>query len=350
MAIDVIAELQRKARTAPQRVAFPEAAEENILRAARQLLDEGLAVPVLLATPVELAAAAGALGLSLEGFEIVDPTDEGLRAGLIEEFGPLFADMSAKGLERRLRSPLNLGTFLVAAGKAGALVAGIKHTTQDVILAAMTFVGMQQGVSIPSSLMLMRVPGYEGPEGNLIVFADCGVAVAPDAAELAEIALTTAQSVRLLLEWEPRVAMLSFSTKGSGDHESVERVVEAVRIAHEREPELLIDGELQLDAAIVPAVAARKVPGDSPVAGRANILIFPELNAGNIACKAVQRFASADAFGPFLQGFARTVCDLSRGATVTDVVGASVMACVHAQGRKRRSAEGEPHCAERCES
>jgi phosphate acetyltransferase len=338
MANDVIAELQATARTAPQRVVFPEATEENILRAARQLLDEGMALPVLLGAREELAEAAA--GLDLDGFDVVDPTDEVARARLIEECKALFPDMSAKGLERRLRTPLNLGAFLVAADLADALVAGIKHTTQDVILAAMTFIGMQPGISIPSSLMLMRVPGYEGPEGNLIVFADCGVAVAPDAAELAEIALTTAQSVRMLLGWEPRVALLSFSTKGSGDHESVVRVVEATRIAREREPGLLIDGELQLDAAIVPSVAARKVPGESPAAGRANILIFPELNAGNIACKAVQRFAKADAFGPFLQGFAKTVCDLSRGATVTDVVGAAVMACVHAQGGKHTAAEG----------
>lgn len=313
MALDVMEGLRAKARTAPQRVVFPEAADETIRQAARRLADERLAVPLLLD----------------------DPGDVGTRARLIEECGHLFPDMSAKGLERRLRSPLNLGAFLVAAGKADALVAGIQHTTQDVILAALTFIGMQEGISTPSSLMLMRVPGYEGPEGSLIVFADCGVSVSPDAADLAGIALATAHSVRILLGWEPRVAMLSFSTKGSGDHESVARVVEAVRIAHERDPQLLIDGELQLDAAIVPAVAARKVPDGSPVAGRANILIFPDLNSGNIACKCVQRFANAGAYGPFLQGFAKTVSDLSRGSTVNDVVGASVMACVHAQGLKQ---------------
>ncbi len=341
MATDVMAGLRARARTAPQRVVFPESTEENILRAARQLADDASALPVLLGDRESVAEAAAGLGLSLAGVEVVDSADDGVRTRLIAECGTSFPDMSAKGLERRLRTPLNLGAFLVAADRADALVAGIRHTTQEVILAAMTFAGMQPGVTIPSSLVLMRVPGYEGPEGDLIVFADCGVAVAPDAAGLAEIAVTTAQSVRVLLGWEPRVAMLSFSTKGSGDHESVARVVEAVRIARELDPGLLIDGELQLDAAIVPAVAARKAPGDSPVAGRANILVFPDLNAGNIACKAVQRFAKADAVGPFLQGFAKTVCDLSRGATVADVVGASVMACVHAQGRQGRSAEGE---------
>lgn len=328
---DVMGMLEAKASISPQRVVFPEAVDETILRAARCLSDEQLARPVLLGSPVELSELAEALDLSLQDLEIVDPGDKDGRSRLIAECGHLFPEMSAKGLERRLRSPLNLGAFLVTADRADALVAGIRHTTQDVILAAMTFIGMQDGVSTPSSLMLMRVPGYEGPEGPLIVFADCGVTVAPDAAGLADIALVTAQSVRMLLGWQPRVAMLSFSTKGSGDHESVARVVEAVQMARARDPGLLIDGELQLDAAIVPEVAKRKVPGESLVAGRANVLIFPDLNAGNIACKCVQRFAGADAFGPFLQGFSRTVSDLSRGSTVTDVVGAAVMACVHAQ-------------------
>jgi phosphate acetyltransferase len=336
MAIDFMGALEVKARTLPQRVVFPEATDRSILRAAGRLQAEGLAFPVLLGPPTELAPLAGDLDLDLEGFEIIDPGDDGTRARLIEEYRHLFPDMSAKGLERRLRSPLNLGAFLVAAGAADALVAGIEHTTQDVILAALTFIGMQAGIATPSSMMLMHVPGFEGPEGSLIVFADCAVAVAPDPGELADIALATAHTVRLLLGWEPRVAMLSFSTKGSADHESVTRVLEAVQILRERDPGLLVDGELQLDAAIVPSVAAKKVPGDSPVAGRANILIFPDLNAGNIACKCVQRFAKGDAFGPFLQGFAKTVSDLSRGSTVSDVVGTSVMACVHAQGLKQR--------------
>ena len=321
-------------RSAPQRVVFPESTEENILRAARRLVDERLAPPSCWALPRSWPLPLRSTW-TWKGWRSSTPATR-TRAQLVDECGHLFPDMSPKGVERRLRSPLNLGAFLVAAGKADALVAGIRHTTQDVILAAMTFIGMQEGISTPSSMMLMRVPGYEGPEGSLMVFADCGVAIAPDAGGLADIALATSHTVRILLGWEPRVAMLSFSTKGSAEHESVDRVREAVRMVQERDPDLLVDGELQVDAAIVPAVAARKVPGDSPVAGRANILIFPDLNSGNIACKCVQRFAKADAFGPFLQGFARTVSDLSRGASVVDVVGASVMASVHAQGLKRR--------------
>ena len=179
----------------------------------------------------------------------------------------------------------------------------------------MTFIGMQEGISTPSSMMLMRVPGYEGPEGSLMVFADCGVAIAPDAGELADIALATAHTVRLLLGWEPRVAMLSFSTKGSG----------GTRVGRPRpsRPCAWCKSETRTSWSTAscrwtrpscPRWRRRKVPGDSPVAGRANILIFPDLNAGNIACKCVQRFAKADAFGPFLQGFAKTVSDLSRGA------------------------------------
>jgi phosphate acetyltransferase len=215
------------------------------------------------------------------------------------------------------------------------MVAGLAHATQDVILASMTFIGMQEGITTPSSLFLMQVPGFEGSQGELLVFADCGVAVDPDAEELADIALTTAHTVRALLGWEPRVAMVSFSTRGSGESESVNKVLEALRLAKEREPDLLIDGEFQVDAALVPEVAARKVQGDSPVAGRANVLIFPDLDAGNIAYKCVQRLAKGDAFGPFLQGFAKTVSDLSRGSSVADVVGVATMASVHAQGLKR---------------
>jgi phosphate acetyltransferase len=335
MTVDLMARLRAEAQACPQRVVFPEAREETILRAARRLADEGLCLPVLLGARSELQSTARALGLDLDGLEILDAADEAVWAGLADDHLRLFPESTAKGIERRLRSPLNVGALLVAAGRADALVAGIANTTEDVILAAMTFIGMQPGLSSPSSMMVLRIPGYDGPQGPYLVFADCAVAVAPDVDELAEIALVTAQTTRVLMGWEPRVAMLSFSTRGSGDHESVDRVREAVRLARERNPKLLIDGELQLDAAVVPAVAARKVLDGSDVAGRANVLVFPDLNAANIAYKCAQRFAGADVYGPFLQGFAKTASDLSRGATVADVVGAAVVASVHAQGLER---------------
>jgi phosphate acetyltransferase len=335
-----MAALRAKARVSPQRIVFPESAEENILLAARQVRDEGLGLPILLGDSAVLARSAAGLGIGLEGIEVIDASDSGVMAEFVEDCRALRPEISAKGAERKFRSNLNVGSFLVAAGRADAMVAGLAHPTQDVILAAMTFIGMREGVSTPSSIFLMRVPGFDGPEGELIVFADCAVAVAPDSRELADIALTTAHTVRALLGWEPRVALLSFSTKGSGEGESVERVLEALRIVKDRAPDLAIDGEFQVDSAIVPSVAARKVPGDSPVAGRANVLIFPDLNAGNIAYKCVQRFAQADAFGAFLQGFAKTVSDLSRGALVTDIVGLATMASVHAEGLKRLQSEG----------
>lgn len=341
MTVDFMATLKERARVSPQRIVFPESGEENILRAARLALDEGLALPILLGNPEELAARAAEYGLTLDGIDILDVSDPAVVTELAEQCVALCPDISPKGAERKLRSALNAGALLVAAGRADALVAGLQHATQDVILASMMFIGMEAGISVPSSLFLMRVPGYEGAEGELIVFADCGVAVAPDAGELADIAIATAHTVRALLGWEPRVAMLSFSTKGSGDHESVDRVREALAMVRDREPDLAIDGELQVDAAIVPSVAARKVPEGSPVAGRANILIFPDLNAGNIAYKCVQRFAKADAFGPFLQGFAKTVSDLSRGSSVADVLGVVTMASTHAQGLKRLSSGRE---------
>jgi phosphate acetyltransferase len=335
MATDFMATLEEQARRSPQRVVYPESGEENIIRAAREVIDRGLAKPILIGDPGEVARLAADLGVDLEGVEIFDTAAEGTLEDLAEECHARLPEISLKGAQRKLRSPLNVGSFFVAADRADALVAGLEHATQEVILASMTFIGMQEGISTPSSLFLMRIPGFDGPQGELIVFADCGVAVAPDAAELADITLATAHTVKALLGWEPRVALLSFSTKGSGDHESIDRIHETLGMVQERAPDLLIDGELQVDAAIVPAVASRKVPGDSAVAGRANTLIFPDLNSGNIAYKCVQRFARADAYGPFLQGFAKTVSDLSRGSSVADIVGVTIMACVHAQGLKR---------------
>jgi len=341
MATDVTATLRERARVSPQRIVFPESCEEGILRAVRQLRDEGLARPILVGEPAELGAAADGFGVSLDGIEIEDAFNEPLHSTLVRRCRDLFPEMSARGAERRLRSPLNVGALLVASGRADAMVAGLTHTTQEVILAGMTFIGLREGISTPSSLFLMRVPGLAAAEGDLIVFADGAVVVAPDAGELADIAITTAHTTRALLGWEPRVALVSFSTKGSGEHESLDRVREALRMVRERAPELLIDGELQIDAAIVPAVAARKVPAGGPVAGRANVLIFPDLNSGNIAYKCVQRFAGADAFGPFLQGFAGTLSDLSRGSSVADIVGAAIMAAVHAQS-ERDASDGDP--------
>lgn len=318
------------ARRSPQRVVLPEATEPTILRAARAARDLGVAAPVLLGPRTQVERQAEVHGVSLEGLEVIDLEQLAADETLVPAFRSGHPEVSEAGVRRRLRTGLSAGAVLLAAGRVDALVAGLVHTTEEVIVASLASVGLGPGVRTPSSLFLMRVPGFSGPEGELIVFTDCALVVAPDADELADIAITTAGTTRALLGWEPRVALLSYSTRGSAEGDGPDRVRAALARIRDRAPQLAADGELQLDAAIVPDVAARKVPDTGAVAGRANILVFPELQAGNIAYKAVQRFAGADAFGPFLQGFARTVSDLSRGSSVEDVVGVLTLASLHA--------------------
>ena len=331
MSTDVMERLQLKAKANPQRVVFPEANEEKILRAACQARDLGIAHPILVGEPEAVSILSESLGVSLDGITVVDHAD----AEKVEQFASGYAginpDMPVSAVKRMMKDPLLFAVVMVKLGEADCMVAGLSHTTGEVIMASEMIIGLQQGISTVSSTGILAIPGYEGPEGSLLGIADCAVCPAPDSKELADIAITTADTLRSLLGWEPRVALLSFSTKGSATHERVDTVLTALEMVRERRPELLIDGELQLDSAIVPEVAARKVKGESPVAGKANILIFPDLNAGNIGVKLVQRFAGAVAYGPLLQGFARPVSDLSRGAPVAEIVGATTMVAVRAQ-------------------
>ena len=246
------------------------------------------------------------------------------------------ATLGPKTLKRMMRLPLNFAVLMEAIGEADCTVAGLVHTTTEVILAAQMIIGMQEGMETISSWGVWSIPGFQGADGELLVHADCAVVVDPTAAELADIAIASADTTAALLDLEPRVALLSFSTKGSGQHEKVDRVLEALEIARKRRPDLKIDGELQVDAAILPDVAARKIKEPSDVAGRANILIFPDLNSGNIGVKLVQIFAKADAFGPLLQGFAKPITDLSRGASVTGIVGAITNVVVLAQSASKK--------------
>jgi phosphate acetyltransferase len=331
MRTDVMEQLQLKARTNLQRVVFPEASEEKILRAVRQVRDMGIANPILVGEPKAVSVLAGSIGISLDGITVVDPTD----SGKVEQFAGGYAkinpDLPPSAVKRMLKNPLYFAAMMVKLGEADCMVAGLSHTTGEVIMASEMIIGLQEGISTVSSTGIPSIPGYDGPEGSLLGIADCAVCPAPDSKELADIAISTADTLNRLLGWEPRVALLSFSTKGSASHERVDTVLKALEMVRERRPELLIDGELQLDSAIVPEVAARKVKGESPVAGKANILIFPDLNAGNIGVKLVQRFAKAVAYGPLLQGFAKPVSDLSRGAPVEEIVGATTMVAVRAQ-------------------
>ena len=333
MSTDVMGQLQLKARTNPQRVVFPEANEEKILRATRQVRDMGIAYPILVGEPNAVSVLAGSIGMSLGGITVVDHADEGKVEHFASRYVKINPDFPASAVKHMLKDPLNFAAMMVKLDEADCMVAGLSHTTGEVIMASEMIIGLQEGISTVSSTGILSIPGYDGPEGSLLGIADCAVCPAPDSQELADIAISTADTLHKLLGWEPRVALLSFSTKGSASHERVDMVLKALKMVRERRPELLIDGELQLDSAIVPEVAARKVKGASPVAGKANILIFPDLNAGNIGVKLVQRFAKAVAYGPLLQGFAKPVSDLSRGAPVEEIIGATTMVVVRAQNK-----------------
>lgn len=329
--MELMKRLTERAQAAPKTVVYPEAAEDNILLAARAAADLGAARPVLVGRAADIEAAAARAGVALDGLDIVAPEGEQLEK-YVGRYSARPGALPAEAARFLLAQPLNFAAMMVSEGEADAMVAGYSHTTGEVILAGQMIIGLEEGLATPSSLMLMNIPGWEGPEGPLLVFADCAIVPAPTAEELADIAVSTAKTARELLQWEPRVALLSFSTHGSAEHERADLVLEALRLVRERCPDLKADGELQADAALIPSVAAKKTARPSPVAGRANVLIFPDLASANIGYKLVQRLAGADAYGPLLQGFKKTVSDLSRGAAVEDIVGLTVMSVVRAGG------------------
>ena len=327
--MSIMETLKDRIRGKRLRIIFPEGHDERVQAAANHLCAEGLAEPIILFSDNKEFESTGRYSDQIELVSVTDP-DQAERwiGAYLEQCDTI----SEKRLRRHFRNPLDAGAIILAAGGADAMVAGLSYETEEVILSSLEFVGLQDGIDQPSSIFLMRIPGFSGSEGELLIFADCGVVPAPNSEKLAQIALISAQTAQDLLNWQPRVAFLSFSTTGSAEHSIVDKVVTAVQKAKQAAPNLKIDGEFQLDAAISPSVAAKKIKRESPVAGQANILIFPDLNAGNITYKAVQRFARADAFGPFLQGFRKSVSDLSRGSTVEDVIGVSIMALARALG------------------
>lgn len=331
--MDIMDDILRRAKAHLQVVAFPEAEDKKIQQAAVQCLQQEICIPLFVGNADAIRTAAQENRVSIGKVQIADTQNEELLDSVISKYLELHPDtfFSAKALHRRAKDPLYVALMLQANGDADVTFAGIDHTTGDVILAGQNIVGMQEGITTISSIGIAKIPGFDGPQGEYLAFGDSAVCVNPSAEELASIAITACGTVRALVGWEPRCAMLSYSTCGSGESALVGKVVAAVQLAHEKRPDLMIDGEFQFDSAIDPATAAKKVKRESTVAGRANIVIWPNLDVGNIGVKLIQRFGRADAYGPMLQGFRKIVCDCSRGAPVSELVGNIAMSCVRAQ-------------------
>ena len=322
--------LIRSAQENKQRIVLAEGTEPRTLKAAEMIIRDGVANIILIGNPDEIRAKAAELGLThIDSATLVDPQD----AEFTEKYAQLFYELrKSKGVtiddaRRKVLDPLYLGCLMIKNGDADGQVSGALHTTGDVLRAAFQVIKPKQGISVVSGAFVMLLPeGCPYGTDGILVFADCAVVPSPTAEELAQIAVSAAETAKSIACIDPRVAILSFSTKGSAKNPAVDKVIEATRIAHEMAPELPLNGELQADAANVPSVAAQKAP-QSDIAGKANVLVFPSLNVGNITYKLVQRLSGAQAVGPILQGLAKPVNDLSRGCSPEDIYKTIVITC-----------------------
>lgn len=330
--MSLLAQIRENAAKKQKTIVLPEGLEERTLQAIKPIVDNKIARPILLGDEGEIKGLASKIGADISGAEIVSPA----KAPYFDDYVQAFYEMRKdKGVDldkakAAMLDPLYFASMMVKMGQADGEVAGAENTTGNVLRPALQIIKTQPGISAVSGAFIMIVPDCEYGHNGIFVFADCAVTPVPTAEQLADFAKASVNTaVELCGIDDPKIGMLSFSTKGSASHEVVDKVAKATQIAKEKFPELKIDGELQADAALVPKVGASKAPG-SPVAGQCNILIFPDLQAGNIGYKLVQRLAKAEAIGPILQGMAKPVNDLSRGCSVEDIVNVVAMTAVRA--------------------
>ena len=319
--MDLIENIKKKAKRNYRAIVLPEGEEKRVIKAACKITADKMAKIILLGDEKKITKIAKSLDISLGNILIINPKTSNRQQGFSEEFYKLrkYKGLTPTQARQIMLNPIYFACMLLREGEVDGAVGGCVNTTADTVRAALQVVGLREGRATLSSCFLMIVPDCEYGYNGAFIFSDCGVVPNPSARQLAGIAISSAESARLFLNTEPYVAMLSFSTKGSAQHPSIDKIKEALQIVKSRKPHLAIDGEFQLDAAIVPYVAKIKAP-DNKVAGRANVLIFPDLNSGNIAYKITQRLGRAQAYGPILQGLAKPVNDLSRGCSVEDIV------------------------------
>lgn len=330
--MSIIAQIKEKAKADKKYILLPEGTEERTVQAAEIITKQGIAKVALLGNESEIKDVAAKFNVDLSDVDIIDPAKSADFEGYVEKF---YEMRKAKGVtpeqaDKMMHDTLFFAAMMIKEGKADGMVAGAINTTGNTLRPGLQIIKMAKGISVVSSCFIMELPNKSYGDDGIMLFGDCAVNPNPTAEQLAAIAVSTAQTGKALCGIDPRVAMLSFSTKGSAKHEFVDKVSNATKMVHELAPDLMVDGELQADAALVEKVGQLKSPG-SPVAGKANILIFPDLQAGNIGYKLVQRLAGAEAIGPICQGFAKPINDLSRGCSIEDIVSVVAITAVQAQ-------------------